>query len=98
MRNPLTVAKCLRFSAIVFGLALYWCHATYTTRHSGNITVQNMRATCRDRLDAGGFRRVEETILLLTWHEVQDTELHMAMHIIGHIKSITKYDIILCRS
>ena len=24
---------------------------------------------CRDRLDAGRFRPVEDTILFLTWHE-----------------------------
>ena len=40
---------------------------------------------CRDRLDAGGFRQVEEKILLLTWREVQDTELHM------HIRSYKKH-------
>ena len=34
---------------------------------------------CCDRLDAGGFRQVEDTILFLTWHEVQDTELDMRM-------------------
>ena len=39
---------------------------------------------CRDRLDAGGFRQVEEKISLLTWREVQDTELHM------HIRSYKK--------
>ena len=44
--------------------------------------------------DAGGFRGVQETILLLTWHEVQDTELHM------RIRSYKKhyYDIIHCPS
>ena len=35
-------------------------------------------------MDAGGFRQVEETILLLKWHELQDTKLHM------HIRSYKK--------
>ena len=66
----------------------------YTHTYKTVITVSKV-TMCHDHLDAGGFRQVEETILLLTWHKVQDTELHMC---IRSYKSITNYDIILCPS
>ena len=50
---------------------------THMCTHNKTVITVSKVTMCRDRLDAGGFRRVEETILLLTWHEVQDTELHM---------------------
>ena len=68
------------------GTLLKWAHGPF---HQYDGVPWSIRVGfCRDRLDAGGFRPVEDTILFLTWHEVQDTEL------LDHIKIITKYDII----
>ena len=71
-----------------------FCHThTHACTHTYKTVITVSKVTmCHDHLDAGGFRQVEETILLLTWHKVQDTELHMR---IRSYKSITNYDIIL---